>query len=492
MKTHKFPIYTQNKEDKNLLKKLQQQFSSAVHYSYNRILEDISSSIIEQNFKTLENVDLLDSWFIRCARLKAEAILKSVKELNKIREKDEEPIDPKKIVFGTKFMFYQRLKGKITKLEFKENRLMKINVQGELNQDGNRKFHLDLDNNRILFKLNKKHHIVLGTPNLRKNMFKELRKIQEYKMLFSVELGSKEIYISFDETDVKNSVYEQKKNRILGIDLNPNYIGYSIVDLPDSRSTMVQVPEENIIVKHSYDISPLNQKLMVKSSDIRQKYLNNKRDYEILNIVHQIVSQAVHYKVEKIVIEKLVINSKDHKKGKGYNRMVNNDWRRRLLIDKLKMLCRIFNIKLCIVNPCYSSFIGNLQYNYFDPVNSSIELARRGKNCYVKGSKLLPALGVKDLWKKHLMQQDEEWKSLYKKFESEDLRYRVSLEDLDPLKFYRVSYRKRMYHLYSFILLSYLRGTIIAEHNSHGLCYTVRHSDGTDGCYDSWELVVIK
>ena len=63
MKTDKFPIYTQNKEDADLLKKLQQQFSSAVHYSYNRILENIPSAIIEQNVKNLENVDLLDSWF---------------------------------------------------------------------------------------------------------------------------------------------------------------------------------------------------------------------------------------------------------------------------------------------------------------------------------------------------------------------------------------------------------------------------------------------
>jgi len=33
-------------------------------------------------------------------------------------------------------------------------------------------------------------------------------------------------------------------------------------------------------------------------------------------------------------------------------------------------------------------------------------------------------------------------------------------------------------------------GTIIAHHDSHGLCYDVRHEDGTVGCYDSRELVV--
>lgn len=31
-------------------------------------------------------------------------------------------------------------------------------------------------------------------------------------------------------------------------------------------------------------------------------------------------------------------------------------------------------------------------------------------------------------------------------------------------------------------------GVIIEEHNSHGLCYDVRHTDWTIGCYDPDEL----
>lgn len=31
-------------------------------------------------------------------------------------------------------------------------------------------------------------------------------------------------------------------------------------------------------------------------------------------------------------------------------------------------------------------------------------------------------------------------------------------------------------------------GIIIAHHDSHGLCYEVRHDDGTIGCYDPDEL----
>ena len=34
-------------------------------------------------------------------------------------------------------------------------------------------------------------------------------------------------------------------------------------------------------------------------------------------------------------------------------------------------------------------------------------------------------------------------------------------------------------------------GTIIMHHDSHGLCYEIRHEDGTVGCYDPTEFEVI-
>lgn len=34
-------------------------------------------------------------------------------------------------------------------------------------------------------------------------------------------------------------------------------------------------------------------------------------------------------------------------------------------------------------------------------------------------------------------------------------------------------------------------GTIIMHHDSHGLCYDVRHDNGTEGCYDPSEFEVV-
>lgn len=37
-----------------------------------------------------------------------------------------------------------------------------------------------------------------------------------------------------------------------------------------------------------------------------------------------------------------------------------------------------------------------------------------------------------------------------------------------------------------------VQGRVITHHDSHGLCYDVRHEDGTVGCYDPSELEVVK
>jgi len=36
-----------------------------------------------------------------------------------------------------------------------------------------------------------------------------------------------------------------------------------------------------------------------------------------------------------------------------------------------------------------------------------------------------------------------------------------------------------------------VQGTVITHHDSHGLCYDVRHEDGTQSCYDPSELDVV-
>ena len=57
-----------------------------------------------------------------------------------------------------------------------------------------------------------------------------------------------------------------------------------------------------------------------------------------------------------------------------------------MIINIIKRRCNEKGIILEEVNPCYSSFIGNIQYGYIDSVNASIEIGRRGLLKYVSGT----------------------------------------------------------------------------------------------------------
>jgi len=97
-------------------------------------------------------------------------------------------------------------------------------------------------------------------------------------------------------------------------------------------------------------------------------------------------------------------------------------------------------IELIEINPVYSSFIGNIIYNYFDPVNSSIEIGRRGIIKYIKNNKFYPVLTstiidamtnrFKSIVDVQYIKDCESWIELYKNTKSLNIIYRVQLDDV--------------------------------------------------------------
>ena len=152
MKTIKLPYETT--ED---LTSILKQYSNVVRYSYNRFLEGKTEKDIRLLTKSLNSIDLLNSWLIQCGIKDGESI--------QTRFKNE------KVIFGGKKNFIKRIKGEITKEEFSLRRLYPMNIQGEKLNQGNRSFKLDIiENNQIIFKLSRNKHIELKLPNLRNNV----------------------------------------------------------------------------------------------------------------------------------------------------------------------------------------------------------------------------------------------------------------------------------------------------------------------------------
>ena len=117
------------------------------------------------------------------------------------------------------------------------------------------------------------------------------------------------------------------------------------------------------------------------SSDKKSKYFVNKLKHETIQIAHDIANLVDYWKCDKVVLEDLNIRSSDKGHGKRFNRLCNNVWNRNLFVNKLKSLSLLCNFSLVEVNPCYSSFIGNIVFgneNTPDMIAASIEIARRG------------------------------------------------------------------------------------------------------------------
>ena len=62
---------------------------------------------------------------------------------------------------------------------------------------------------------------------------------------------------------------------------------------------------------------------------------------------------ANRYKVSTIGIENLTMGSKDNKKGRNFNKLVNNEWNRNSFEWLITKLCDTNNIVLCNVNCAY-------------------------------------------------------------------------------------------------------------------------------------------
>ena len=254
-------------------------------------------------------------------------------------------------------------------------------------------------------------------------MFK-LQQLNEVKQnqkgyTFSIRIDLTNIYISFEE--FKNEqVKILNENRCLGIDLNPDTIGISVLD------------DGKVIHAQEFSLKPIFNKILnekLSSNSDRMKYFQNKLKFETFEISKSISLIAKQFNCKSVFIEDL------HFKGsspiKLSNRKNKNLWKRELFVNNLTKRLNIEGIKLYSVNPAYSSFIGNLQYDYTDAVNASIEIARRGFEYIIKKNKkgFYPKLLVKHQWKE-MVTKFTDWEKFYLEIKNLKLKYRVSLNEV--------------------------------------------------------------
>ena len=441
--------YTINDNDKLLLNDYIKQYNHVYRVAFNNLQLHKKNKLSE--LTNLNNIDLLDSWFIQSANYEVKTLYKLVGD--------------KKVIFGGRKNFIKRCQNKISYDEFNSYRFQPLCSYGEKKSGtksvhGNRKFKLSDDLTFITLKL-KERKIKINLPKyLHSNIKYILKHIYKHQILddtpITYKIDYNYVYIQFDESIIlnKNNNIVKIQNRVLSLDLNPNYIGWSIVDWKSES-------EFNVIKSGIYSIKKLNDKDFnlknkgYSTESSKRKYISDKRNFETIQIVKNVVNKSIYYKCQIISIEDLCIKSKDLDKGKRFNKLVNNSWCRNTFVNNLTKRCNIHNIKLLKVKPEYSSFIGNFLYrslNLPDMVLASIEIGRRGYefyNQYVSKTKEIKKNIIRpnlSMFNKLYLKSLEEFKlqpiykdliKLYYFFKKSKMMYRRSIDQFN-LQFLRL------------------------------------------------------
>lgn len=410
-------------------------FSSIVRVAFNRFQDGMSEKEVRSYCNPMFDHN---SWFIQSAIKEAAALYKQNGE--------------KHILFGGKNNLRQYMRGLIDKSTFKYRRMFPIGIQGEKLHKGNRLFMFDLGNQRLTYKPSKDRHVEIQFLPMKKKIAYELAKVQELagqnKITVSVRLSDKYVWLTYDESLIYDVRYKKLgRKKVLGIDMNPNYIGLSVIEFDRND-------EFKVLHKQVFDLSNLTISSGKASTDNSSKYLTNKMRHETIAIAHEISKLVNVWKCKTIAIEDLSIKPNDQKKGKKLNKLCNNKWERQLFVTKLKMLANLHEFKLVEVNPTYSSIVGNFAYgneNTPDMVAASIEIARRAYKKFEKGW-FYPRFNIQfrdEQWKQTLGSV-ETWKELFLKIKETGLKYRFLLWNYIQNTVFSKNYIQKCYSIYTF------------------------------------------
>lgn len=407
MITLKLPINL-NDEDLKFIKELQVFQSPMIRSAYKLASREIPEIEVRDEIRDRFANSNLDSWFQQSAVKSGIGMYKADVEIGKLKNEDKTPI---KRIFGGRLNFIRRCKDLISRDEWKEARLLPIYLIGESPAFGNRKFNLDF--NEIVFKPWQGKKVSIQLPKMRKNWSSlwegAVKLSKEKKLPITISLDTKYIYLSFDDTKVKEEIKNKIKpikNRYAGIDLNPNYIGISVFD----KDTLVETKMFSL------------KELTGKNAD------SNKLEHETREIGHSIGQWLQYLRVDKLFIEALSFKQGDKKKGKNFNRLTQNQWKRSTLESVLSKYFKLYKI-----NAAYTSTIGNiLNPNLPDPIAASTEVAKRGYRIVILKNKQfypkLPDMGyLKDLWKESDIPLVTTWQELHSWVKNSKLKYRVPI-----------------------------------------------------------------
>jgi IS605 OrfB family transposase len=421
--------------------------SAVIRSSYELAQENLTPRAIEIKLANKFD-DKIDGFLFRCGVKKGVDIFTAQKKEG--------------IIFGSRKAFAKRAKGELSKEDWKRLRTQPLYSIGQAVNKGNRR--LRLTDTELVY-TDSTQIIRCTLPKLKSNwskILKELIILSNAKLIpLTYSIADGFVHICYDETRLKvfkdkYPKYTPKRWRCLGIDMNPNGIGISIWDRNtksiihvetlmyrneegtiNARHELVKELEAQTINASVYETKKINREIRrLRDTPI---VTGRKSKHEVSMIADYIAKLCRHYQVERIAVEDLSIKAKNPRKGKKFNRLVNNLWHRNFLSAKLHLIANIMGIKCVEVNPAYSSFVGNLQHPQLpDAAAAATEIARRGITLYEKGI-FYPVLIKKEAlvhrWKEMADVEYGNWIELFTEFKSRHLGWRSRGEAVTSSRF---------------------------------------------------------
>lgn len=184
--------------------------------------------------------------------------------------------------------------------------------------------------------------------------------------------------IQIDLQKYCNIIYKPVENRFLAVDLNPNYIGWTIVQWKSNNTfRIIDYGVESF--KELNDIEDAHKKKYGRASTGRFHY-TEKKEYETESFAAHLIDVAKYYSVKYVAIDDVGIKASDKNRGRFYNRLVNNKWLRKAFQETYQKNAELNGMETVFVYSAYTSIVGNFLFRKFrlpDMCLAAFEISRR-------------------------------------------------------------------------------------------------------------------
>jgi len=289
------------------------------------------------------------------------------------------------IVFGGRRALVGRAQGRMGREEWRSARLMPLYVEGHArshgSQGGNHLATLDLAGDRVVFHGPKGVDYPLRLILSRKSR-EYRRRLAELQARcetlrdtpFTVSIDEREIALTWKEPEVARA--PGIAGRVLALDLNPEKLGWAVVERDLTEAGSCRCPAWGVFEFPGFPRPP-----GLASDDPKSISFPRKRRYELAILAKKVALLAKHHRVSGVITERLAIAPKDHGRGRRFNRLTNQVWFRRGLLEPMARRLAGAGVIHSQVNPAYSSKLGNALWADLlripDPACAAVEIGRR-------------------------------------------------------------------------------------------------------------------